>query len=267
MITMLAPDILDRRALALLELVDPFGKPLLSPVTVSGEGISIFAKGAGRYVVTGATGFEKHISSFDTVPSTPALSSKKIMLDIRPSDRAISARQVEIALPRNPDPAQAANANSLFAPVRIALSPSPASPIPATAAAVRVTVRKRNDGRRVANALVRWESDNGQFSGRSTTDFAGEALVIVPHFPMTFTTGSNIDDGLAGKVSAVADPALALLVADEDIAAARSSAASPAYPLVDPDDLASRFAIPAGATGVRLSTRSVATADLEWRAP
>jgi hypothetical protein len=267
MMTMLAPDILDRRAVALLELIDPFGRPLLSPATVIGVGTRIFAKGAGRYVVKGAPEFEEYISSFDVAPPTPAVSSKKIKIEIRPSDPAISARLVELALPRNPDPAQSGNADSLFEPVRIALSPSPASPIPVTAAAARITVRKRNDGRRVANALVRWASDNGQFSGRSITDFAGEALLIVPHFPMSFTTGSNIDDGLAGKLSAVADPALALLVADDDIAHARASAGALTYPLVDPDDLASRFAVPASATGIRLSTRSITTADIEWRAP
>jgi hypothetical protein len=267
MMNMLAPDILDRRALALIELVDPFGKPLSSPATISGDGVRLFAKGMGRYVLAEAAGLEKYVSSFGAVPSTPVVSSKKVILDIRPVDRSICPRQIEIALPRNPDPAQAASEGSLFEPIQIALSPSPASPIPATAAAVRATVRKRNDGRRVANALVRWVSDNGQFSGRSITDFAGEALIVVPQFPMSFTSGSNISDSLGGKVSAVADADLALLVSDEDIAVARAFAAAPSYPLVDPDDLASRFAIPAGATGIGMSTRFIATADIEWRAP
>jgi hypothetical protein len=151
--------------------------------------------------------------------------------------------------------------------VTIALLPSPRCAIPATSAAVRVTVRKRTDGRRVANALVRVASDNGQFAAQSVTDAAGEALVIVPNFPMSFTGGGgSVADGLPAKVTAVADPATAVLVEDAEVLAALAGASGRASGWADPDALADAFPVPgSGAVAIRLSTRAVATTEVEWR--
>ncbi|HEY6814617.1 MAG TPA: hypothetical protein VI168_03665, partial [Croceibacterium sp.] len=172
-------------------------------------------------------------------------------------------------LPRDPDPAHKGEADSLFAPVTIALLPSPRCAVPASAAAVRVTVRKRNDGRRVANALVRVVSDNGQFAAHAVTDAAGEALAIVADFPMSFTgNGGSVSSALPAKVTAVADPASAVLVDDADVLAALAGAAAQSSGWANPHVLAAAFPAPAaGAVEVQLSTRAVAAAEVEWRAP
>jgi hypothetical protein len=267
MTMMLSPDLLDRRALALIVLVDPFGRPLGGPAQLVGEGLRTVAKPGGRWAVLACKGLEAHVGAFEAAPASPAQGSVACAIDIRPADGGLAPRRAVVPLPRDPDPAHKDETDSLFAPVTITLLPSPRCPIPGTSAAVRVTVRKRNDGRRVANALVRVASDNGQFAAQAVTDAAGEALVIVADFPMSFTGGGgSVADGLPGKVTAVADPASAVLVDDADVLAARAGAAGQSAGWADPDALAEAFPVPAaGAVAVRLSTRAVATAEVEWR--
>lgn len=266
---MLSPDLLDRRALALLALVDPFGRPLVGPALLTGDGLRTVAKSEGRWAVLGCKGLEAHVGSFESAPASPAQGSVACAIDIRPADAGLAPRRAVVPLPRDPDPANRGEDDSLFEPVTIALLPSPRCPIPGTSAAVRVTVRKRNDGRRVANALVRVASNNGQFAAQSVTDAAGEALVIVADFPMSFTGGGgSVSAALPAKVTAVADPASAVLIEDADVSAALAGAATQSSGWPDPDALADAFPVPAaGAVNVQLSTRQVATAEVEWRAP
>ena len=269
MTMMLSPDLLDRRALALIALVDPFGRPLGGPAQLTGAGLRTVAKPGGRWAVLACKGLEAHVGSFESAPASPAQGTVACAIDIRPADGALAPRRAVVPLPRDPDPDHKDEQDSLFAPVTITLLPSPQCPIPATSAAVRVTVRKRNDGRRVANALVRVASDNGQFAAQAVSDAAGEALVIVTDFPMSFTGGGgSVADGLPGKVTAVADPATAVLVEDAGVLAALADARRQSQGWADPDALADAFPVPAtGAANIRLSTRVVATTDVEWRAP
>jgi hypothetical protein len=268
MTAMLSPDLLDRRALALIALVDPFGRPLTTPAALSGAGLRTVAKPGGRWAILAAAGLEHHVDAFQEAPTSPAKGAVKLALDIRPYDGALAPRRTIVALPRDADPGHREQADSVFQPVPVALLPGPTCRVPATSAAVRVTVRKRGDGRRVANALVRVASNNGQFSAQSVTDAAGEALVIIPSFPLAFTGGGgSVADELPAKATAVADADTAVLVADAEVAAARARAAGQVGGFADPDALAAAFAVPASGTNVRLSVREIATADVEWRAP
>jgi hypothetical protein len=270
MTMMLSPELLDRRALALIALVDPFGRPLAGPALLTGDdGFRTVSKSGGRWAILACKGLESHVGSFESAPAAPNLGSVDCTIDIRPADGSLAPRRAVVPLPRDPDPASRGQPDSLFEPVTIALLPSPQCSVPATAAAVRVTVRKRNDGRRVANALVRVASNNGQFTARSVTDAAGEALVIVPDFPMSFTGGGgSVSDGLPAKVTAVADPAVVVLVEDAEVMAALAGAAGQSSGWPDPDALADAFPVPAsGAAALQLSTRVVAMTDVEWRAP
>lgn len=268
MTMMLTPDLLDRRALALIALVDPFGRPLTGPALLTGDGVRTVAKPGGRWALLAAAGLETHVGAFAAPPPAPAQGSVDCAIDIRPFDRALAPRRAVIPLPRDPDPMHKDQADSLFAPIAVTLLPGPTCPVPATTAAVRVTVRKRGDGRRVANALVRVASTNGQFSAQAVSDAVGEALVVVPNFPLAFTgNGGSVSDALPATASAVADPATAVLVADDAVAAARARAARQEAGFPDPDALAAAFPVPATGTDVQLSVRAIATADVEWRAP
>ena len=41
---MLAPDLLDRRALALIAVIDPFERPVHSPIAIAAAGVRVVAK-------------------------------------------------------------------------------------------------------------------------------------------------------------------------------------------------------------------------------
>jgi hypothetical protein len=259
MMTMLSPDLLDRRALGAIRLLDPTGSALVSKARISGAGLKIFAKDSGIHLILGAPGLVAHQSTFDTPPGAPALGSKRYAIDVLPDDRRIMPRRAEIRLPRNPDPA---NARSLFTPIDIAMAASADAIIPATSAAVRVVVTQQGDGRRVGGALVRVSSDNGQFSGTGVTNPAGEALVVIPRFPMTHAGGNAaLTDDLAGHANVVADPATVLLAAEAELMSARFDA------LPDPDALAEAFPDPGGGVALRLSVRKPAFVSLQWAAP
>jgi hypothetical protein len=267
MMAMLSPDLLDRRALALIELRDPAGRVAEGPARFMGDGLRIYAKGGGRYAVLGAAGFEDYAQQF-LAPSAPAVGSLSVPLDVRMAGQGVLPRRFELKLPRNPDPASQSGANSLFDPVVITLLPAPGYPIPATAAAIRAVVRKRNDGRRVANALVRVASDNGTFRATGMTDASGEALILIPHFPMSFPGAqAQMQNFLPAKASVVADPATTVLVADDAILLAQAAAVQQQRNFSDPDAMASAFPAPAVRVACRLSTRTVATVALEWKAP
>lgn len=93
------------------------------------------------------------------------------------------------------------------------------------------------------------------------TDLSGEALVIIPYFPISFTTGAAaIEDSLAATVSVVADPQSVVL---SDPAGSLFGTA----PLADPDKIATQFPAPATGTSVRLSTRRTEVVKLEWNPP
>lgn len=260
---MLSPDLLDRRALALIELTDYAGKPVAAPAELSGNGMRFFAKGGGRYALLEAAGFESYTASF---ASAPALAAKTLPFAIRIANPVHMSRLAEIRLPRTADPADRGKPESLFQPLRIMIHPATAAPIPATAAAVRVTVVHKTNKKLVGGALVRVKSANGKFAATGLTDVTGEALVIVPAFPISFTTGgATVEDSLAATVTAVADPANVLLTDPADLATILQAGSLPSP--IDPDKLASQFAAPPGGTAIRLSTRRVESVKIEWNPP
>ena len=268
MMTMLSPDLLDRRALALLELRDPLGRVPDGSARITGSGLRIYPKGGGRYAVLGAAGFDEYTQNFQA-PTVPAVASIVVPLDICVQGSALLPRRHALKLPRNPDPASRGNTTSLFDAVTIAILPAPGYPVPMTSAAVRVVVRKRGDGRRVANALVRVDSDTGSFKAVGMTDASGEALIIIPFFPPSFPgPQARMQNFLPAKASVVADPARVILVSDDGILAAQAAAVQQHGNYPDPDAMAAAFPPPAAAARValRLSTRTVAAVALEWRA-
>lgn len=264
---MLSPDLLDRRALALIELVDHTGRPVLAPAQMSGEAMQFYAKGGGRYALLGAAGFEAHAAAFAAQPVSPAAGSKTMTIDIGITAPILMSRRFELKLPRSADPDDRDKPDSLFQPLRIAIHPSTGAPVPATAAAVRVSVAHKTNKKLVGNALVRVKSANGKFTGTGVTDISGEALVIIPYFPISFTTGgATVEDSLAATVTAVADPASVVLTDPADVSAILMQPGAPSS-LVDPDKIAAQFAAPAGGTAIRLSTRKLETVKVEWSPP
>lgn len=266
---MLAPDLLDRRALALIALVDPYGRPVPGPARIEGDGVRSVAKPEGRFAILAAAGLEPHEAAFEAPPSAPAVASRPVQLDITPSDPAVAPRRFDLRLPRDPDPANALQPASLFQAAAIDMLPSPRAALSGSACAVRVAVKRKDDGRLVENALVRARSDDGLFGARALTDARGEACLIFPVLPLAFTgAGANVQPDLAARVVAHAGPPTARFHAPENLPAAVEAAARRTSGYTDPDALAAAFApnFPSG-TPVQLAVGRECSLVIEWEEP
>jgi hypothetical protein len=263
---MLTPDLLDRRALALIRLIDVYGRPVEGPVRIESAGVRSVAKKDGEFAILAAPGLESHVPAFDAPPPTPALASQHILLDLTPVAARVAPRRFDLALPRDPKPANAAKDTSLFRAAEIEMLPSPRAGLTGSACALRVTVRRKDDKRLVENALVRAQSDNGLFAARALTDARGEACLIFATLPLSFVgAGGKVVSDLAGKAVAHADPASARFHAQADLGAAAEAASLRTVGHADPDSLASAFppAFESGAV-IRLAAGRQAALTIEW---
>ena len=266
---MLAPDLLDRRALALISLVDAFGRPVDGPVRIVGDGVRTVAKGNGRFAVLEAAGLDAHTASFAAPPATPALRSRHVQIDLTPGVGEAAPRRFDLRLPRDPDPDNADDAESLFQPAVIEMLPSTRTRQTGSACLVRVTVVRDDDGRTVENALVRGRSDNGQFTARALTDARGEACLVFPAMPLAFPgAGANVEPDLPGRVIVTVDPDTARFHAPAELGAAVAAAAGRTSGHADPDAFAAAAAgaFAAGAA-VRLAAGRQPSLTIEWQEP
>jgi len=225
-------------------------------------------KDDGTIAVLDAAGFAAHAAAFATPPAAPALGSKSIALTITPADHRLQARGFVLMLPRDPDPAKAAQADSLFRPAEVMLLASPLQRREALACVVRVTVRRKSDGALVGKALVRARSDDGRFEAIAVTDRLGEAALVFANLPVAFAgAGATAEAELAAKAIVKVHPAKALFTPAEDAASAYGVRARDAG-IVDPDQLASGPAPSfANGTPVKLSAGTEPAITLEWKQP
>jgi len=266
---MLAPDLLDRRALALIELVDPVGRPVRSPVLVSAAGVRVVSKRDGRIAVLEAPGFAAHSAAFAAPPGTPALRSKSITVDLTPADGAYLARSFVLRLPRNPDPAQGDKPLSLFQPEAVALSASPRTRMVGNACILRASVQRSTDGSCVENALVRARSADSAFTVWGMTDAAGEAALVFPALPLSFAgPGGSTSATISASVVVHADPESARFADPGQLAEARRAHARRTAGHADPDAIADAHS-PNFSSGksVLLAAGSEPTVALKWTAP
>ncbi len=257
--TMLAPDLLDRRALALLRLVDVAGRPVLGPVRIEGDGVRTVAKGDGRFALLEARGFEPYTASFDPVA---AASAKTIRLELTPAAADVAPRSFGLGLPRNPDSAAPA---SLFEAQRVEMLPSAMAARSGSACTIRVSVRRGDDKRLVEGALVRARSADGAFTARAVTDARGEACLLFPFLPLSFP-GSQISAGQPVRVVVDADPDSARFHVPAEAAAAAQAAGLRTSGHPDPDSLAAAAPAPDFAAGAEasLSAGRESAVGLEW---
>jgi hypothetical protein len=263
------PDLLDRRALALIALVDPFGRPVAAPVSVAAAGVRIVGKREGRIAVLEAPGLAAHSAAFDSPPAAPALRSRSVALDLTPADPALLPRRFVLRLPRNPDPALKSDPLSLFQAETVELSASPRVRADGNACILRVSVRRGSDGFGVGNALVRARSADSAFAAWALTDSAGEAALVFPALPISFAgPGGTTSAGLEASVVAHVDPATVRFTDPGRLAEARRAAAGRTEGHADPDAIAAAnpadFA--AGAS-VALSAGNQPAIALQWTAP
>jgi hypothetical protein len=266
--TMLAPDVLDRRALALLRLTDVFGRAVAGPVRIEGEGVRTFAKASGDFAVLAAAGLEEHVSAFLAPPAAPALLSRHVAIDLTPAARDVAPRRFDLRLPRDPAMGNADQPDSLFRPIEIEMLPSPGARTSGSACAVRVAVRRKDDGRLVAYALVRARSDNGQFTARAVTDARGEACLVFPTLPLAFPgAGAAVQPDLPARVVATVDPEVARFHRPTEAAAAFEADAMRTINHPDPDAIGAEAPDFDEGTEVRLSAGRAPGIVVEWEQP
>jgi hypothetical protein len=261
---------LDRRALAAIRFVDAVtGAPADGRIALAASGVSVARKRSGAVVVLAAPGLEAHRTSFTAPPPTPAVGSLEIAIDARPASPAYAARRFALRLPRDPDPDHRDHPDSLFAAAIVELLPSPAYPPSGQAAALRVSVRRADDQRRVGGALVRLRPSAGLSPTRALTDAVGEALLVVRGVPLASPgPGATTVADIAAELDVLVDPALARFVADDAIDAARAQALAEEMGFVDPDDVETRLAATAPpAVAIRLASGATGAVTLHWSPP
>lgn len=269
MTMMLSPDLLDRRAVALLAMTDGYGMPLQSPVIVSAPGVRWVNKAGGRIAILDAPGFAAYTAAFLEPPSSPAKRTKTVVLDLTPTDRDVLPRRISLKLPRDPDPAKKADPLSLFQPVAVQFSASARVPVNGNACILRASVRRSDDEAFVQNALVRAQSADGKHAAWALTDASGEAALVFPALPVSFTAeGGTPSREIACSVLVHADPAMATFATEAALAEARRAAAARREGHVDPDVIADANA-PDFGTGqqVQIAAGSQPAIALQWTAP
>jgi hypothetical protein len=257
----LAPERLDRRIFAALRFVDSAGRLVTTPVAISSEPpVKVSRNRSGLAIITGADGLQADEATFDT-PSTP-VGSLGFQLKLYPLDRSLAPRRLSLALPRDPETANSALSGSVFRPIDVELLASTVARQSGQAAAVRLTVVRADDGRRVEGALVRIDSGSGGPGARGITNRAGETLLFVYGLALS-APGPNatiVDDHAVG-VELIVDPAL---VTFHDGASSDHEQPQPVG-LFDPDDLEIRLSGQATpAQSIRIAAGRTTVNTIEW---
>lgn len=190
------------RVLGALRLVNAAtGAQANDSFQVSAPGLKFVRNRIGYYVIYSASrpvALRAHADAFEQPPATPPLRSETFVGEIIPAGRLYLPRTFEVSLPRDPNPANSAQATSLFQPVNVSLFPSATSSVDPGWAVIRASVRGTQIGqqpRPLGGALIRVLDSSNNPIARGMTDWRGriigEALVVVPGIPVTISSGGN----------------------------------------------------------------------------
>jgi hypothetical protein len=207
---------IDRRVLGAIRFLDAAtGLSVRRPLKIESEGLSLIRNRSYDYVIHQAPGLEVHRDQFAAPPATPALASINLELTVSDASRHYLPQLFSLALPRDPDPANAANADSLFQPVPVNLYPSPMVPVGGNWSVMRLAVTQppvapATEGEAIAGALVRVvRLADDEIIARGMSDVRGQALIIIPGLPVTHFNGDAGDEGGDGGDGDEVDSGLA----------------------------------------------------------
>jgi hypothetical protein len=235
---------IDRRILGAVRFLDATtGLMIRTPLDVQAPGAHLVRNRSGYYVIDSFTGFDDYIASFQTAPAAGAAVMAGQVDD---PDRQYLPRRFSVSLPRDADPANAAQPTSVFRAADVLLFASPVGGVSPLWAVIRAAVTRAGTSTALAGALIRVRraSDNAVLA-RGISDWRGEALVAVPGIPVTtFGAGPGpvTQTGIDVVVETIYDPA--------------------ATPPPDPDDLDTRGALPRGTTNLHLVAGETLAAPL-----
>jgi hypothetical protein len=241
--------------------------PLDTPLTLTGNGVELLHNRSGLYVIWEWTQLATHAPAFDSPPPAPALGSEPLELSVQDPSGRYLPRRVRIALPRDPLPANTANAQSLFRPIDVPMYASPSAKVGANWVVLRVNVRETATRDALGGALLRVVS-KGTVLARGLTDWRGEALVPVAAVPVTTWStepGAVTITEIAASIEAVFDPGAGRRTPE---AIVLSGANKVAQPVVDPDAIeTARAGLPQVAAVVSLAAGRSLSVSLQITAP
>lgn len=229
---------IESRVLGAVRVVDAStGAPLdrsIEMLVVEG-GARVLRNRSGLYVIHDWVALAAHAAAFSQPPDAPPLGSQ--LLELRLADHAgeYLPRSVSIALPRDPDPAQAGEANSLFQPIEVALYPSPVAAVGGNWSVLRASVVD-DSGAALGGALLRVRRGDAVLA-RGLSDWRGEALLPVVGVPVT-TFSDDEDAVVVDEIDVVLDAFFDVTAGLRTPAADVATGREPAQlPTVDPEAL------------------------------
>jgi hypothetical protein len=183
-------DFIERRYFGALKFIDKAtGFHLNRSMQLLSDGLSFVRNRSNLYVIKQATGLAAYSEAFDAAPSEPATASLSFNVEVNDPVGQYLPRVIEVRLPRDADPANASDQNSLFQAIDVELYAAPNANIMANWSTVRVSINQSDpDLGQVPLVggllrVIRNSDDEVLSSGLS--DQRGEALVIVPGVPIT----------------------------------------------------------------------------------
>jgi hypothetical protein len=169
--------------------------PIPWPLQVSSAAAQLVRNRRGLYVITHVEGLEEYTTAFDTIPDLPP---QPVTVTVADPHGRFFPTQLSLTLPRDPDPDNAGDPDSLFQPVIVRLYPTPNAPIFPGWALIRATVVDSGVGTSLPGVLLRvLRTSNGDTAviGRGLTAWTGrirgEALIPLSGLPVTTWEDEN----------------------------------------------------------------------------
>lgn len=245
---------IDTRVLGALRCIDAATRvQVATPLEVRIAGATVRRNRSGLYVIVRAEApltLAAHEGAFDNAPGTPTVGDVTLSVTVTDPAGRYLPRRAALALPRDPQPANAASPESLFRPVELPLYPSAIAPTGMNWSVLRLSVHETGSLDALGGALLLARA-GGNVLARALTDWRGEALLPVPGVPVT-TWSDDPDEvvvtELAARVEWCFDPAPGAAGTRTPATLVRAGRAPAVLPLVDPDDLESRAAALPNAT-------------------
>ncbi len=246
----------ETRVLGALRFVDAgTGQDIAQPLVLRAlEGRARFVSNrSGIHVIAWWSRLAAHEAAFRDPPAAPPVGDLTLPLAVADDTGHYLPRRVSVRLPRDPDPAHAAQPESLFTAVPVAMYPAAVAATGANWSVLHVSVSETHSGDLLGGVLLRVLRDHDVIA-RGLTDGRGEALVPLVGVPM-LTFGHDdkavVVDHVNVKVEAVFDPATGTRLA----AAALAAGARAPVPEVDPDVLDDAHGLPHTAQTLAVAAR------------
>jgi hypothetical protein len=258
----------ERRVLGALRCVDATtGAGIDAPLNVTVESARIQRNQSGLYVIAAATALAEHEATFTTPPALPAIGSVQLSATLADPSGHYLPRRTTLNLPRDPQPTHAANTDSLFRPVEVAMFPSSVAQVGENWAVLHVSLGETNTGDALGGALLIL-ANGATILARGLTDWRGEALLPVPGVPVTtWSTDPHavVVSEIDVQIRVVFDPASGTRTSAADVSAGRAPAL---LPTVDPDDIETRVnALPNASVAATIAARRVQSLSCQLALP